>query len=347
MSSPKCIVIGDPHFKPKNTRDVDIAITETLRLCQHHRPDFIVILGDVLDTHEVVYTPAYKRACTWIEALSHITHVYVLIGNHDYINQTQFLSEEHIFGALKLWPNVTIVDHVIMDTICGLPFLFSPYVEPGRLIQALSTCSSWRTAHTLFAHQEFFKVKMNSKSSEEGDHWDADYPNVISGHIHETQKVEPNIYYPGSLMQHDHGDSSFKSVWVVTFSVEGCFSYETFVLEGIKSRMTIELSFQDVYTWDPLPWIAKHHVRLNLTGTQEENKVFEKSELCHSLKQMGIKLKPIVPKIRHTHDRIAMARPSSGTYSSFHDILDQLVKTKTDTVQEVYAWLQHQGLFHD
>ena len=48
---------------------------------------------------------------------------------------------------------------------------------------------------------------MGAIISVEGDKWSLKFPNVISGHIHERQIPQKNIYYPGSAMQHAFGES--------------------------------------------------------------------------------------------------------------------------------------------
>lgn len=340
-SGPRALVVGDPHFKPKNVSDVEVAIRESLRICRQVKPDFVVLLGDILDTHEVVYTQAYRRACLWIEMLSRLAPVYVLMGNHDYINQTQFLTDEHIFGALKFWPNVTIVDHVMATTIGNQLFVFTPYVEPGRLGDALATLThvDWTLAHTLFAHQEFRGVKMGHITSVEGDDWDATWPNVITGHIHETQIIEPKIYYPGSMMQHAQGDMSFKSLWEVTFLPDGSLDIQPHVMSGIKSRKTIDLTMAEVYTWD-LSLADEYHVRLRITCSDEEKSIFLKSQRLQELTAKGVQPKYITPKVRHTHERVTMGRD----HASFRHILHELIQQKSPAVQDMYAQLVSQGL---
>ena len=42
--------------------------------------------------------------------MSEISTTYILVGNHDLINNQQFLSTNHWMNALKDWPNIFIVD---------------------------------------------------------------------------------------------------------------------------------------------------------------------------------------------------------------------------------------------
>jgi hypothetical protein len=77
--------------------------------------------------------------------------------------------------------------------------VFIPYVPKGRLEEALSGVDM-NGCKCVFAHQEFRGARMNARGSffsPDGDIWPEDAPLVISGHIHGTQQVGRNVYYPG------------------------------------------------------------------------------------------------------------------------------------------------------
>ena len=77
------LCIGDPHFKVDNITEVDLFIERIVKLAQEQAPDFIVCLGDLLDTHERIHTTALNRAYNFINQLRNISPTYVLVGNHD------------------------------------------------------------------------------------------------------------------------------------------------------------------------------------------------------------------------------------------------------------------------
>ena len=162
-----------------------------------------------------------------IEQLSQIAPTYVLIGNHDLINHSQFLTDNHIFNPMKKWPNVFIAD--TMPQVLQIEdsdgeertFVFCPYTPPGRFAEALNKIVplgyTWELADAIFAHQEFEGCKMNQITSEEGDVWDPAFPPVISGHIHDAQTVGENVFYPGSAIQHGFGESAGKRIWFINW----------------------------------------------------------------------------------------------------------------------------------
>ena len=115
--SNKIVVIGDPHFKTSNIKDCNDFINKIENTCISENPYLIVILGDVLHEHERLHTIPLNKSYEFIRKMSSISPTYILVGNHDLINNQQFLSTNHWMNALKDWPNVTIVDKPIIHNI--------------------------------------------------------------------------------------------------------------------------------------------------------------------------------------------------------------------------------------
>lgn len=261
------LCIGDPHFQVSNIPEVDLFIKKTLELVKERRPNLIVILGDILHTHEKLHTIPFNKACDFVDALRAFSKTFVIVGNHDYINNKQHLTENHWMNCLKDWKNVVVVDKVIEHKIMynnsaesAESFVFVPYVYPGRFIEALDTLnpsehsisietSSWRNARAIFAHQEFFGCKMGAIISSEGDKWPLDYPCVISGHIHARQILQPNIYYTGSAMQHAFGESKSNILALLHFS-HGESTYEREEIDlKLPRKKIIYMDVEDIESY--------------------------------------------------------------------------------------------------
>ena len=134
-----CLAIGDPHFKINNVRTSEEMTKRVIKVAQERRPDFITVLGDVLDRHETIHVEPLVRATQFLLELEKIAPTYVIIGNHDRPNNSDFLSHWHPFAAISQWKNTKIVDKVVIDTIKGCTFIWVPYVPNGRFIEALDT----------------------------------------------------------------------------------------------------------------------------------------------------------------------------------------------------------------
>ena len=191
------LVIGDPHIQVANIPQIDIFIERLIKLAISKEPDLIVIAGDLLHTHERLHTLALNKACELVDKMRKISLTYVLVGNHDYIQNQQFLTHNHWMNGLKEWNNTVIVDKVIRTTIKNEKFIFVPYVPPGRFQEALDTLGErWDDASCIFAHQEFFGCKMGAIISVEGDKWELTNPHVVSGHIHSRQNSAAEYLLP-------------------------------------------------------------------------------------------------------------------------------------------------------
>ena len=255
------LAIGDPHFKIDNIPEVELFITQIEILAKEKQPDIILCLGDLLHTHERIHTTPLNKAYEFIERMSKISLTYVIVGNHDYIQNQQYLTENHWMNGMKQWDNVIIVDKVTVYNKNEIKLVFCPYVPPGRFEEALNTIrDDWKTANCIFAHQEFYGCKMGAIVSIEGDKWSLDNPLVISGHIHSKQTPQPNIYYTGSAMQHAFGESEKNIIAYVSFEKD--YNYHIEEVDLKLPRKKIIYADMDNITKLKLPVDTKDDIKI-------------------------------------------------------------------------------------
>ena len=272
------LAIGDPHFRIDNIPEVEMFIEKIGKLANDKQPDLIICLGDLLHTHERIHTIPLNKAYEFIKKMSLIAPTYVLVGNHDYIQNQQFLTENHWMNAMKSWENVTIVDKVVYLEYKNLNFCFCPYVPNKRFEEALNTLQeyNWRSADCIFAHQEFSGCKMGAIVSSDGDDWDLSYPQVISGHIHSKQRPQNNIYYTGSALQHAFGESEQNTLALIHFHLDKSpYTLEEFNL-SLPRKKIVYLNMDSIETYE-LP-VTNDDIKLSIRGSQEEFKAFKKTE---------------------------------------------------------------------
>jgi len=311
----KIVAIGDPHFMTKNIPEVEIFIDKLLNLIKIENPDLIVMLGDLLHEHERIHTIPLNIAYNFIKKLSNECHTYCIVGNHDYINNQQFLTDNHWMNAMKDWDNVTIVDRVISEH----NLLFCPYVPPGRFMEAIGS-SLTDNIKAIFAHQEFFGCKMGAIVSVEGDKWSLDNPVIISGHIHSNQKPQENIYYPGSSLQHAFGESEKNIIPVISFSEN---NYE--IREEDLGLTRKKILYVDIENIDDLKLPnTKDKLKIKLSGNYEEFKVFKKTQKYKELSKKGI-------KIVYKHKKIEEEKININS-SDFLKIIHNLVENEKDNL---------------
>lgn len=290
------LVIGDPHFKVSNAIDTDLMCKAIYQQIEKLNPDIIVVLGDILDRHEAIHVDPLSRSINFLRKLSIERKVYILIGNHDRKNNSDFLSEVHPFTALKQWNSIIIVDKVIIDTVNGHKLVFVPYVPPGRFQEALSTVEgkekgkekgngSIDDATVIFAHQEFKDAKMGAILSTEGDEWDKAIL-IISGHIHDYDELSDYIIYVGVPFQHAYGDKDDKTISFFTFNEYKTYTHVRIDL-GLPKKILARIEAANL---DKFIVPKNSQVKLVITGTTEELKVVMKMSKIKQLMKAGVKI---------------------------------------------------------
>ena len=238
------LLIGDPHFKVSNPLESRQFHDEVLKNIKNleKQIDFIVILGDILDTHEKIHMQPFCRAINFLKMVATFKRTFVLIGNHDRINNNVYMTDEHPFSSLKgSIDNLVIVDKTYFEE----GFCFVPYVPNGRFLEAIG--DNLERSDCFFAHQEFSGCKMGGIISENGDEWDEKFPPVFSGHIHDHQIPQKNIIYTGTPFQHSFGDDEDKGIFLLKFENESSWELQKIELEIIKKKsVTMNISeFKD------------------------------------------------------------------------------------------------------
>lgn len=277
----KVLAIGDPHFMIKNIPEVEIFVKKLEELIKNENPDYIVMLGDLLHEHERLHTIPLNIAYNFIKMLSSYAYTYCIVGNHDLINNKQYLTDNHWMNAMKDWDNVKVIDKVITEN----NFVFCPYVPPGRFTEAVESYIKSDTK-CVFAHQEFYGCKMGAIVSVEGDKWLDTHPIVISGHIHSNQRPQDNVYYPGASLQHAFGESEKNIIPIIKFSDSGYDIREVDLELPRKKIVYVDIENIDDYEVKD----TKHKLKIKLSGNYEEFKTFKKSVKYKELSKKGIKI---------------------------------------------------------
>tara|TARA_B110000438_G_scaffold288148_1_gene321256 strand:+ start:5022 stop:6023 length:1002 start_codon:yes stop_codon:yes gene_type:complete len=277
----KVLAIGDPHFMIKNIPEVEIFVKKLEELIKIENPDYIVMLGDLLHEHERLHTIPLNIAYNFIKMLSSYAYTYCIVGNHDLINNKQYLTDNHWMNAMKDWDNVKIIDKVITEN----DFVFCPYVPPGRFTDAVESYIKFDTK-CVFAHQEFYGCKMGAIVSVDGDKWLDTHPIVISGHIHSNQRPQDNVYYPGSSLQHAFGESEKNIIPIIKFSDSGYDIREVDLELPRKKIVYVDIENIDDYEVKD----TKHKLKIKLSGNYEEFKTFKKSVKYKELSKKGVKI---------------------------------------------------------
>jgi len=332
------IIIGDPHFQMSNMDEVKIFIQKCSAHVKKQKENLyaIVVLGDVLHDHERVHSTALNVAVNFLNELAEISPTYVLVGNHDLINNSQFLTQNHWMNALKTNKNITVVDEVIEEIWEDKTVFMVPYVPNGRLVEALNTGGDWPDADVIFAHQEIKGVKMGSIVSEHGDEWKDDWPFVITGHIHQNQTPQPNVFYPGSALQVAFGESERNIIAEVDLN-KLCREEIKEVDLGMQKKKILYTDASDlkkvVKKIEPGGTYENHKLKVCVDGSKEEFKALKKTAAFKKLQKKGVKVvyKRKRAAIKADNMRMIQARDVLNGRDGFSEILARLVKESTST----------------
>lgn len=286
----RLLCIGDLHIKANN-------IPETLELKKHllsianeTKPDRIIVMGDTLDNFNVYSSQPVTYATELLEELVEIAPLVFLIGNHDLPNPNAYLSKFHAFGALKKWENTLLVDRQCeMFEVNGIKFCAVPYVPDGRFIEALESNPdiNYMDMRAIFAHQQFIGCNMDSVISKTGDIWPEENPLVISGHIHQYQRMQNNIIYVGTPRQTSFADCIHKTISLFEFTHN---SWEEIRYDiPLPPKLVFKIHVDDV----PKYKVRKDAiVRLDITGTVAELNAIKLHPKVKKWKSMGVIINP-------------------------------------------------------
>ncbi len=322
------LTIGDQHFQPSNIEEVNEFLLKLKELLDKEKFDFIVSGGDLLHTHEKLHTIALNKALEYIKLLTSYSKTYILVGNHDMIDCTQSLNENHWLNVLKEYRNLVVVDKIVVDNIKGKVFTFCPYVPDGTLLKCLngikvSNDADWKDSSMIFCHQLLDGVKMGAIKVKNVEKWKETYPYICCFHVHEKQQPQKNMFYPGTPFQHSFGEGN-KTVTI--FNVNKEINRREVDLD-LPKKVTVKIDIENVDKWIPL----SQKTRLTVAGNSDEFKVFQKSSKFKELSKMGVKV-----IFRKEEERKEIKFDINST---FNDTMSEILKTETDKVRDLYKTL--------
>lgn len=289
--SQNVLCIGDQHFMDKSLPICNILVEKIYSHLSQNKYDFVVLLGDLLHSHEVLKLFPHNLATRFLKKLASMIPTYLLIGNHDILNNSMFQTENHPFIALEDYPNLIIINKAKYIQIKDKNYFFVPYTPNGRFYEALLTTSSseqqllerFKTTTAIFGHQEFFGAQTGAIKSTKGDVWPLDRPLVISGHIHTFEILQPNIIYTGTPYQTSFDDSNDKTVSHFIFH-QNSFDHHRIDLQMPKKRI-VKINASELEDFK-VPTDAT--IKLKITGTDSEIKALMKNDKIKELEKAGV-----------------------------------------------------------
>lgn len=363
----KILFVGDPHFKKDNANETNMMTEQIYGIIKNESPNIIVILGDLLHYHEKHYTNQHVNSYLFID----IIHTYmpigsiliILIGNHDRVNNKVYMTNEHVFNPYKKWSNTYIV-----DTITPISYKYNekefkilaiPYIETGRFAEALvskgyATFSerlknvygtknfkmseylndityNLQEINLVLCHQEFLKCKMNAIESTDGDYYPDHLPMCVSGHIHEEDELQKNLYYPGTPLQHIHTDTRDKILSMFIYDDNFNLTTNQRIKLNIPKKIQLTMTPQELLSFQPPD---NSIVKIKLVGNTNENTDVMKLDYVVNLQKAGVII-VASETVKQVHN-LCLPQKDTKTNISFHQRLDQSFQIQPQTIQDIY-----------
>lgn len=220
-------LVGDVHAVKSELDDcrrlIDL-IAETVQ-----RTDTLVFLGDLYDNHGVIDLAVQTF---WTESLRRLEglceHIVILAGNHDMHKNSKVKGSA---VSLHVGDARTVVDGHFKKAWTDGPSLFLPFFHHQADFKKKVLDNS---GHPLiFAHNTFQGAKYEN-GFYAPDGFPLDFPQkVISGHIHASQMLASQVWYPGAPRWFTKSDANEpKSVYRIEVAEDGVYK----ILEAIPTR---------------------------------------------------------------------------------------------------------------
>lgn len=345
------IAVGDLHVRADNLIAVD-RLEKWLedRCSQQPRPTMVVLLGDVLDSHNKVEQTLMHRAHRLFRFITNLgLKLYVLVGNHDCVNNQVHLTDDHWMVVYKNGSlPINIIDRP--TAVCG-SLLMCPYVPDGKFASTVSAVfPDWTTRFKLvFCHQMFDCIEDIGQFTH-SEPWKPEYPMALGAHIHKPQRPVFNLQIAGSYIPVAHGESNEKFLWEMTFDeAAGILGPLTPVPVNFLMRKTVvakDMS-QVSSTIQDLQLKDDEHTRVIINGSKEQLMAWSRTAEAQSLrnkKQVKVVLRATESApLAHAHGTRTDSKQPTPT--TFRETLEGMVsESKNPSVQRLLHKFRSENL---
>jgi len=317
----KILVVGDLHFHEGDLILPQLFISKIRKLLNSGSYNCVVLLGDIFHRFKTVDQPALASVTELFDTITNFCPLFVLVGNHDYINGSQFLTKNHTLQPFDKWSNVKVIDTPTKIKMPNCRLLLVPYVPKGRFLEALEDVSGWEKIDMIFAHQEFAGCQMGGHFSLDGDCWSDKFPPIISGHSHTKHKVGTNIFYIGMPYDLGYGDTQNKYV------AELIFDSDTYKINYIDTELPrkrlVRLPIKEAREWVPE---GNDFYKLKVLCTQEEYTSFSNSNHAKQLRMAGVKILRVSEDNKRVEEFLTNKKKQVEGYETYTDIFHSLLE---------------------
>ena len=231
-----------------------------------HKPDLIVILGDLFHNFAIVRTEILDFWKAWLDTLSESQPLIVMVGNHDLANSGNDKYKSNALSVFQLMRKKNL--HIIETAQVHGNIGYVPYMHDQEEFVRIANGLKEYGAKILVCHQDWSGSQYENGYYAPGgvDPDSLDYPLIIGGHIHKRQRFG-KVILPGTARWLTSSDANEpKGLWMVEHDDNtGLILNEEFLdTSGVCSPI-LKVSYEE---GQPEPTIPdKARVTLSLVGS--------------------------------------------------------------------------------
>jgi hypothetical protein len=195
----------------------------------------------------------------------------------------------------------------------------------------------------IFAHQEFYGCNYGITQSIHGDRWPIDYPMVVSGHIHQHQKLN-NITYVGIPIQQSFYDAPDKTVSI--FSFQSNEWTEKRVCLDLPKKILKYLTVEQALQYQPPK--NKDLVKIVVQCKKSEIRQLERSKYIQKLLNDGIQIVYKNVSIEHSDkplnrhiDKLDNERLDKSLKEKVQMVINENQNNKDINIEKLNFWFQN------
>lgn len=323
----KCLYVGDPHIKPNNIDEADRLMDFVNDLALSKKVDRITILGDLMHTHAVVRLEVLEFWDQWLDTLSEVQDLVVLVGNHD--QSGNFSSDNNSLRVFQRMKKKTL--HIVEYPKVIGSFGYISYIhDRDKFVEIANNLIDNYGAKIIICHQTFDGAKYESGIyAPDGINPDLiKAPLIISGHIHSRQAFG-KVIFPGTPKWDSASDANEqKGVWIFEHDdlTGAILNTEFFSTENVVTPI-IRLTWKEGEEMPTFPENAK--TAIELVGSSSW--IDKQKPLLKGKASISTKIT----------DRVTAETRKTGT--NFEDFIKNLYSTSMNK-EHLLKWMKEMGL---
>ena len=213
-------LLADTHFKEQSLDKIIDSTSWAIDMFKENNVSRVFLLGDILDTRQMVHVGAQSAAMDFIgKLMKEFPAVHIIVGNHDmHLKHSRSITSLDALGLHPFYPHLTLHKEIEILELDNIPVLMLPYHQNEMIVkETLEKLHNERkdvNDIVTMTHLSINSAISNRKSALEYlGYLDRDlfspFKRTFSGHFHCHQTLETKggpITYVGSPMQFTFGD---------------------------------------------------------------------------------------------------------------------------------------------